>query len=300
MAEDSHYQALAMLRLIYNRLVLPGSTNTAVLILPAANDSICADEVPAAPVVEDFDLEAGLRKAYDSLNSPSASPVVLPASNPVRGDKGKSRKRGSAKKTTETEFQFNDDPILDRFLVPSAVSSEPLKQSREAKLVKIPDYPPGVVCCLPPLQYAQNEQGQVVGVIEETLRLLQRFATPSEPEVELHFYFHRVAMENIMRATHAAGKPEDFAEEYYAVRFPSAMIRSTRTTTSLNTGTFMQPTSYFGGSVPCPDAWRSSQTSEGVGWQSIWESVTGGIYSKVIVFEERNEEEHSVYCEYVC
>ncbi|KAJ3979022.1 hypothetical protein F5890DRAFT_1559310 [Lentinula detonsa] len=210
MAEDSHYQALAMLRLIYNRLVLPGSTNTAVLILPAANDSICADEVPAAPVVEDFDLEAGLRKAYDSLNSPSASPVVLPASNPVRGDKGKSRKRGSAKleKTTETEFQFNDDPILDRFLVPSAVSSElALKQSREAKLVKIPDYPPGVVCCLPPLQYAQNEQGQVVGVIEETLRLLQRFATPSEPEVELHFYFHRVAMENIMRATHAAGVP---------------------------------------------------------------------------------------------
>ncbi|KAJ3751485.1 hypothetical protein DFH05DRAFT_1570417 [Lentinula detonsa] len=190
MAEDSHYQALAMLRLIYNRLVLPGSTNTAVLILPAANDSICADEVPAAPVVEDFDLEAGLRKAYDSLNSPSASPVVLPASNPI----------------SRALVQFRDPHSA--WVHSSAVSSElALKQSREAKLVKIPDYPPGVVCCLPPLQYAQNEQGQVVGVIEETLRLLQRFATPSEPEVELHFYFHRVAMENIMRATHAAGVP---------------------------------------------------------------------------------------------
>ncbi|KAJ3982429.1 hypothetical protein F5890DRAFT_1529803 [Lentinula detonsa] len=249
--------------LLHNQLALPGSTNTTVLI-PAANDSICADgvvkddflfaaessEPPApiapvpqaiprtaytAPVAEDFDLEAELQKAYDSLSSPSASPAVLPASNPVRGDKGKSRKRDSAKKTTQIEFQSNDDPILDRFsrailqfqdphsawVHSSAVSFEPPKQSRQCKLVKIPDCPPGVVCCLPPLQYTHNEQGQVVNVIEEVTtettsicskRKICSFAidTATPSDVELHFYFHRVATENSMRAAHAAGVPSAY------------------------------------------------------------------------------------------
>ncbi|KAJ3998424.1 hypothetical protein F5050DRAFT_1744998 [Lentinula boryana] len=252
--------------LLLNQLALPGSTNTAVQI-PAANDSICADEVAkedflfaafaaessepsasvapvpqvksgsayTAPVAEDFDYDAEVRKAYDSFNSPSASPAVLPASNPVRRDKGKSRKRDSAKKTTEIEYQFNDDSILDRFsralvqfqdphpawVHPNAVSLEPLKQSRDVKLVKIPDCPPGVVCCLPPLQYTHNEQGQVVNVIEEVTtettsicfkRKICSFAidTATPSEVELHFYFHRVAMENCMRAAHAAGVPSAY------------------------------------------------------------------------------------------
>ncbi|KAJ4484219.1 hypothetical protein C8J55DRAFT_559361 [Lentinula edodes] len=185
-----------------------------------------------------FDLEAELQKNYDLLKSPTPSPASMPASklskSPAGSTKRKTRKRGTSEKKPahETTPQSSGSSILGKhpremtnselddpnlvWIHPDELSVELLRRHYGVQLIKVPDCPSGVVCCLPPLQYMHDDQGQVVNVVEEdttetmsitSKRKICSFAidTATPVEVELHFHCHRIATENKMRAFHAAG-----------------------------------------------------------------------------------------------
>ncbi|KAJ3813439.1 hypothetical protein F5876DRAFT_63161 [Lentinula aff. lateritia] len=185
-----------------------------------------------------FDLEAELQKNYDLLKSPSPSPASFPVAKLAKGQVGstkrKTRKRGTSEKrpARETIPQSSSSSILGKhpreitnselddpnsvWIHPDELSVELLRRHYGVQLMKVPDCPSGVICCLPPLQYTHDDLGQVVNAIEEdttetmsvtSKRKICSFAidTATPAEVELHFHFHRIATESKMRMAHAAG-----------------------------------------------------------------------------------------------
>ncbi|KAJ3854498.1 hypothetical protein EV368DRAFT_80543 [Lentinula lateritia] len=204
--------------------------------LPPAADIHARPKLTKAASI--FDLEAELQKNYDLLKSPSPSPASLPVAKLAKGQVGstkrKTRKRGTSEKrpARETIPQSSSSSILGKhpreitnselddpnsvWIHPDELSVELLRRHYGVQLMKVPDCPSGVICCLPPLQYTHDDLGQVVNAIEEdttetmsvtSKRKICSFAidTATPAEVELHFHFHRIATESKMRMAHAAG-----------------------------------------------------------------------------------------------